>query len=145
MVNLMFGVMILSIQDLYLQWRFVILSIQDLEFTCFQKTLMVQGLKWRFGDPLDTRSRFHVVRCDLLVHGQPYVWSDDPLNTKSISPMKIRDPLDTRSRTHLFSEDPLGTRSQVKIRWLLFSRVIQILEIFSFFFKSDEISVSVFT
>jgi len=51
-----------------------------------------------------------------LVQGQPDVWSDDPLDTRSISPMKIRDPFDTRSRTHIFSEDPLDTRSQVKIQ-----------------------------
>jgi len=94
----------------------MIYSIQDLELTCFLKTLSVQGLKSRYGDPFDTRSLSHVVRCDLLVHGQPYVWSDDPLDTRSISPVKIRDPLDTRSRIHMFSEDPHGTRSQVKIR-----------------------------
>jgi len=51
----------------------------------------------------------------MLIHGQPYIWSDDPLDTRSISPMKIRDPLDIRSRTHMFLEDPLGVRSQVKI------------------------------
>jgi len=51
-----------------------------------------------------------------MVHGQPYVWSDDPLDARSISPVKICDPLSTSSRTHIFSEDPLGTRSQVKIR-----------------------------
>jgi len=51
-----------------------------------------------------------------MVQGQPYVWCDDSLDTRSISPVKIRDPLDTRSRTHMFSEDPLDTRSQVKIQ-----------------------------
>jgi len=50
------------------------------------------------------------------VQGQPYVWSDNPLDTRSISPVNIRDPLHTRSRTHIFSEDPLDTRSQVNIR-----------------------------
>jgi len=68
-VNLMFGVMILLVQDLHLQWRFVILSIQDLNLTWFfQKTLSMQGLKWRYDDPLDTRSQSHVVWCDPLVH-----------------------------------------------------------------------------
>jgi len=83
----------------------------------------------KINDPLDTRSQVKIpwssrykisvscVRCDPLVHGQPYVWSDDPLDTRSISPVKIHDPLDTRSRIHMFSEDPFGTRSQVKIRW----------------------------
>ena len=62
MVNLMFGVMILSIQHLYLQWRFVILAIQDLELTFLQKTLSIEGLKWWYSDPLDTRSRSHDVK-----------------------------------------------------------------------------------
>ena len=38
----------------------------------------------------------------LLVRGQPYVWSDDPLDTRSISLVKIHDPLVTRSRSHIF-------------------------------------------
>ena len=66
-------------------------------------------------DPLDTRSWSHVDRCGLLVQGRPYVWSDDPLDKRSIYLVKIRDPLDTRSQTHMFSKDPLDIRSQVKI------------------------------
>jgi len=68
--------------------------------------LSIQGLKWRYGDPLDTRSHSHVDRCGPLVQGQPYVWIDDPLNTRSISPVKIRDPLDTRSWSHIFLKRP---------------------------------------
>jgi len=34
------------------------------------------------------------------------VWSDDPLDTRSISPVKIRDPLDTRSQSHMIFRRP---------------------------------------
>jgi len=51
-----------------------------------------------------------------MVHGQRYFWSDDSLDTRSISSVKICDPLDTRSRCHMFSENPFDARFQVKIR-----------------------------
>ena len=40
----------------------------------------------------------------LLVRGQPYVCFDDPFDTRSISPVKIRDPLDTRSQSHILQK-----------------------------------------
>jgi len=48
-----------------------------------------------------------------LVYDRPYVWSDDPLDTRSISLVKIRDPLDTRSQTHMFSDNSRLSRYKV--------------------------------
>jgi len=115
MVNLMFGVMILSIQDLYLEWRFVILSIQDLDLTFFRRPFRSKISNEDTVILSIQDSSLMIVRCGPVVHSQHYVWSDDSLDTKSRSPVKIRNPLvlkRSRLQSHIsffgkMAHDPL--------------------------------------
>ena len=81
----------------------MILSIQDPDPVLLGGPLVHgQPHVWS-DDPLDTRSRSHILQKTLLIQGLKQRYGD-PLDTRSISSVKIRDPLDIRSRSHILQK-----------------------------------------